>query len=186
MLKITIPGDELWDALTEEFIYTDPIEITMEHSLLSLSKWEEEHEKPYLNNEKNISPEELLDYLRKMTITKNVPPEAFLRLGPNEISQIKAYIDRPHTATKMAADPNKHGNGRYAPKEIVTSEMIYYWMIELNIPIEFQKWNLNRLLVLIDLVNKKKQPSKKMSTKDQAARTKAINQINRAKYKSKG
>lgn len=179
MLTITIPAMELFNDITQEFIETKAQTIQLEHSLVSISKWESKWNKPFLaNNDKSIA--ETLDYIRCMTITQNVNPDVYRRLSRSNIEDINNYIDAPMTATTFS--DNKSGRSR----EIVTSELIYYWMISLNIPMECQRWHLNRLLTLIRVCNVKNTPPKKMSRREITNRNAALNAARRKQLNSKG
>lgn len=179
MLQITIPKTELFNEETEEFFQIKEQTLCLEHSLVSVSKWESKWKKPFLGaNEKTM--DEIIDYIRCMTITQNVNPMCYLGLTRENILDVKNYIDDSMTATTF-----KNRNG---PKshEIITAEIIYYWMIELGIPFECQKWHLNRLLTLINVCSIKNTPAKKMSRKDALAQQSQLNAARRAKFKSKG
>lgn len=179
MLTITIPAMELFNDITQEFIETKAQTIQLEHSLVSISKWESKWNKPFLaNNDKSIA--ETLDYIRCMTITQNVNPDVYRCLSRSNIEDINNYIDAPMTATTFS--DNKSGRSR----EIVTSELIYYWMISLNIPMECQRWHLNRLLTLIRVCNVKNAPPKKMSRREIMNRNAALNAARRKQLNSKG
>ena len=180
MLEITIPATELWDEINEEFITTKEQTLRLEHSLVSLSKWESKWCKPFLSKT-NKTDEEMLDYVRCMTLTQNVPDEVYRCLTDDNIRKIYEYIDAPMTATWFNDDKAK-GTSR----EQTTSELIYYWMIALNIPFECQKWHLNRLLTLIRVCNIKNQPPKKMSKRDIMSRNAALNAARRNKLHTKG
>ena len=149
MLTITIPAREMFDDKTQRFLSTKEQTLQLEHSLVSLSKWESKWNKPFLSKDEKTT-EETLDYIRCMTITQNVDPDIYNGLTSSNIESINKYIDAPMTATTFHND-NQKGRGR----EIVTSELIYYWMISHNIPMECQKWHLNRLLTLIRVCNVK-------------------------------
>ena len=181
MLEITIPATELWDEINEEFITTKEQTLRLEHSLVSLSKWESKWCKPFLSKT-NKTDEEMLDYVRCMTLTQNVPDEVYRCLTDDNIRKIYEYIDAPMTATWFNDDKTK-GTSR---GEQTTSELIYYWMIALNIPFECQKWHLNRLLTLIRVCNIKNQPPKKMSKRDIMSRNAALNAARRNKLHTKG
>ena len=182
MLRITIPATEYFNEETNEFISGgDAIEVRLEHSLVSISKWESKWEKAFLGK-KEKTDEELLDYIRCMTITPDVPKDAYLRLTPALYKEIEDYINAPMTAIKFPKD-NKSSQGM---KDVVTSDLIYYWMIAYNIPVEFQRWHLNRLLALIRVCNMKNSPPKKSNPKDVLRRHAAINKANRRRYKSRG
>lgn len=181
MLVLEVGEKELFSNLTGEFLFIKPMKIEMEHSLISLSAWEEKWNKPLLKNVNNLTTEELVDYFKCMTITKNVPDELFISLNQEEIGKIMAYIDKPMSATWFSDDPNEKPN-----REVITSELIYFWMIDNGIPFECRKWHLNKLLTLIRVCNIKRSPEKKMSKKDAAAQWRSLNAARRAKYNSKG
>lgn len=181
MLSITIPAIEGWDEKSEQFtILAEEVTLMMEHSLVSVSKWESKWCKPFLTKEDKTS-RELMDYIKFMTLNKNVDPSVFNRLTEDNINDINKYIDAPMTATTFSADPNKKKS-----RERVTSEIIYYWMIALNIPFECQRWHLNRLLTLIRVCNIKNTPSKKKRSSDTASRWAAINDARTKKLNTRG
>ena len=181
MLQITIPAIEMFDEQKQEFISTKEQTLCLEHSLVSLSKWESKWHKPFLSKEPKTN-EETLDYIKCMTITQNVDPNIYLCLTRENIELVNQYIEDPMTATWFSEESKRGGSGG----EQTTSELIYYWMIALNIPFECQKWHLNRLLTLIRVCNIKNQPPKKMSRRDIMSRNSAINAARRKKYNSKG
>lgn len=180
MLQITIPATEQWDEKNQIIIVTKEQKLQLEHSLVSLSKWESKWKKPFLTKE-DKTPEETIDYIRCMTLTPNVKPEVYKCLTHDNIAKINNYISDPMTATTI----NMHGLSK-GGKEIVTSELVYYWMVALNIPFECQKWHLNRLITLIQVCNVKNTPPKKMSKRDIMSRNAALNAARRKKYNSKG
>ena len=182
MLTLQIPPGEFFDERKQEFINFEGCSLQMEHSLISLSEWEAKWKKPFLNKPESRTNEELLDYFRCMTITKNVNPLAFASLTQEHINTIVNYINDPMTATWFSEDgkPNKR------PTEVVTSELIYYWMIAQNIPFECRKWHLNRLLTLIRVCNVKNNPPKKMSKADIARRQRELNEQRKKKLGTKG
>lgn len=169
MLSITIPGGELYDSKNNEFYEVKEKSLSLEHSLVSLSKWESKWHKPFLSKEKKTN-EEMLDYIRCMTLTQNVSKRDYYRLTEKEFNEIEHYINDPMTATTFREDPNKPKSSK-----IITAEIIYYWMISLNIPMECQKWHLNRLITLIKVCNIENGPKKKMSKKDIYARNRSLN-----------
>ena len=181
MLTITIPAVEGFDEEKQEFVnLTKEQTLQLEHSLVSLSKWESKWCKPFLTN-KPKTLEETIDYIKCMTITQNVNPDVYKYLSRDNISKIEAYIDAPMTATTFYSD-SQDGRG----KETITSELIYYWMISLNVPMECQKWHLNRLLTLIRVCNVKNSPPKKMAKGDIMRRNAALNAARRKQLNSKG
>lgn len=171
---------ERFDEENEEFVPPVTVELQMEHSLVSISEWESKWCKPFVSNP-NMTDEETFDYIRFMTRTPNVPIEVFNCLSQENIKQIKEYIEAPMTATTFSEERNKKGG-----REIITSELIYYWMIALQIPVEFEHWHLNRLLTLIRVCNVKNAPPKKRSKNDIAREQAMLNAQRRAKLKSKG
>lgn len=179
MLQITIPKTELFNEETEEFIQVKETILYLEHSLLSISKWEAYWKKPFLVEDvKTI--EELVDYVRCMTINQNFDSVVYNALTKENIIDVKKYIENTMTATTF-----KDQNGPKG-KEIITSEIIYYWMIELGIPFECQKWHLNRLLALINVCSIKNTPSKKMNKKEVLKQQSALNAARRSKFNSRG
>ena len=180
MLEITVPANEQWDEATQEFVYGKEQTLRLEHSLVSLSKWESKWCKPFLAKQEKTR-EETLDYIKCMTITQNVDPEVYTRLTRENIEEINAYIEAPMTATWFP--PEKGGK---TSSEQITNELVYYWMIALNIPVEFQKWHLNRLLTLIRVCNIKNQPPKKMSKSEIMRRNAELNAKRRQQLNSKG
>ena len=180
MLWITIPASECWDEYKQEFVYTKEKTLQLEHSLVSLSKWEAKWNKPFLS-QKEMSREETLDYVRCMTITQNVPPETYYRLTNQQIQQISEYINAPMTATTF----NNEKNGK-VNRTVVTAEIIYHWMVALQIPSEYRKWHLNRLITLIRVCENKNSPPQKMGPRATMNRYAAINAARRKQLNSKG
>ena len=180
MLRITIKAVEHWDESKEEFIRVKEQTLQLEHSLVSLSKWESKWCKPFLTKTEKTH-EETIDYIKCMTITQNVDPNVYNYLSAENIKEINAYIEAPMTATYFSEFEKKGGNG-----ELVTSELIYYWMIALTIPFECQRWHLNRLLTLIKVCNIKNQPAKKMSRREIMSRNSALNAARRKQMHTNG
>lgn len=183
MLQITIPAKELWDEAKEEFISTKEQTLQLEHSLVSLSKWESKWHKPYLSNDVKTD-EENLDYIRCMTITQNVDPNVYNNIPIDIQKEIKEYINDKQTATWFSEDKNSKKEGRSS--EQITSELIYYWMIAQNIPIKCEKWHLNRLLTLIKVCDIKNQKPKKMGKKAIMSRNAALNAARRKQMNTRG
>ena len=179
MLEIIVPGVEIYDEDTNTFIATKDAKLTLEHSLISLSKWESKFKKPFLSSEK--TPEETLEYIKCMTITQNIDETVYYRLSKSNIDEITKYIEDPMSATKV-----NYKNGKTKGGEIITAEIIYYWMVTLNIPVEFQKWHLNKLLTLIEVCSIKNQPKKNMTKSEILRSNRELNAARRAKYKTKG
>ena len=177
--EITIIGYELFDEGTSEFFNPKTQKLKLEHSLVSLSKWESKWCKPFLKKEEKTR-EEMLDYIKCMTLTQNVDPNIYRCLSRKNLEEINAYINAPMTATTFS----DKGTSR-ASRETTTSEIIYYQMIELDIPFECEKWHLNRLLTLIRVCSAKKSP-KKMSKKDTINQYAALNAARKKQFNSKG
>jgi hypothetical protein len=181
MLEITIPEREMWLEDKEEFVYIKETHLQLEHSLISLKKWESKWHKPFLE-EKDLTEEEIRDYIRCMTLTKGVDPDIYRYITPSVKKEIIDYIKDPMTATWFSKR-DQNGVGK---KRIVTAEIIYYWMITLNIPVQFEKWHLNQLMTLIRVCNAENATPKKMSKRDILTNNARINAARRAKHKSKG
>lgn len=180
MLQITIPETEQWNEKTQEFITSEEQTIQLEHSLVSLSKWESKWNKAFLTK-KDKTDEETIDYIKCMTLTKNVPDELYYCLSNDNIETINEYIKAPMTATYFS----KHSSTS-SRNELITSELIYYWMIALNIPFECQYWHLNRLITLIEVCSIKNQPPKKMSKRSIMSRNASLNAARRKQLHTKG
>ena len=180
MLTLTIPKNEFWDSKVREFVYIDEQILELEHSLVSLTKWEQKYHKPFLSSEKTA--EETLYYVRCMLLNdKSVDPKSLRCLTNENLQMINDYINDPMTATTIKEKKRgKQGN------QIVTSELIYYWMTALQIPLEFENRHLNTLLTLIRVCSIKNAPTEKMSKKDIYERNRAVNEARKAKYKTKG
>lgn len=180
MLKITVPSATLWDESRECFIPVKEQELQLEHSLVSISKWESKYHKPFLSKNAKTN-EESIYYVRCMTLTQNVDPNVYIALTAANMKEIEKYINDPMTATQI----RKRMSGSSGNKQI-TNELIYYWMTALNIPFECQKWHLSRLLTLIEVANIEGQPQKKMPQKDIMQQNAEINAKRRAALHSKG
>ena len=179
-LKIQI-SPEMWDEKNGVFVEPKYRILTLEHSLVSLSKWESKWCKPFLDEKRTMTTEESIDYIKCMTLTQNVPSDTYDHISQENVDEVSKYIGAPMTATWFS-DGKKGGRN----KEIVTSELIYYWMIALNIPLDCQKWHLNRLMTLIRVCNIKNAPPKKMSKRATASKYAALNAARRQQYNSKG
>lgn len=187
MLIITIPKSEGFNQQTNEFISTNEITISLEHSLVSIQKWESKWHKPFLSTtDKDRTREETIDYIRCMTKTQNVPKEVYYFLTEENIKLIEQYISDPHTATTFHSNQlNK--NPINSKKEIITAEIIYYWMIQYNIPICFETRHLNNLITLIRVCNiKERSSSNKMSKRDTLMSNHMLNQARKAKSGTHG
>lgn len=187
MLTIVIPkSDELWDETKREFLPPLPeIKLTLEHSLISISKWEEIYEKPFIGDGTskydNKTNEEILEYIKCMTITPNIPDDVYLRLTEDNIKDIMNYIGSKRTATTITHWKKESGNKK---PEVMTAETIYAAMVALRIPVKFEKWFINRLITLIEVCAANQNPEK-MSKSDALAQQRALNAARRAKAKAK-
>lgn len=180
MLTVTIPSAEYFDERTGEFVQTKEKTLELEHSLVSVSKWEAKWHKPFLSGEQ-MTQEQMLDYIKCMTLTKNVSPIVYDGITADISKKINDYIEAPMTATTIVDRRPPHRSN-----EMTTSEVIYYWMISLDIPFECQKWHLNRLLTLIKVCDVKGGAQQKMSKKDIFAQNTALNAARRGKHHSRG
>ena len=178
MLKLTIASIEIYDEIKNEFTTTKEQTLQLEHSLVSLSKWESRFKKPFLSKEQKTD-EELRYYVKCMTTTQNVDDNVYLAISSSDM-KIMNYIDDSMTATTVSN--RKKNSGR----DIITAEIIYYWMITLNIPFECQKWHLNRLLTLISVCDIKSSSGKKMSRSEIMRQNSAVNAMRRQRMRSRG
>lgn len=179
MLYLKIPSAEYYDESKEEFVYAKEQTLQLEHSLVSLSKWESKWNKAFLSK-KDKTYEESIDYIRCMTITQNVDPKVYERLTQKQMDEIDAYISAPMTATYFSKSNEKPS------RETVTAEVIYYWMISMNIPFECQKWHLNRLLALVRVCSIKNSPPKKRNMREIMQQNAALNAARRKQLNTKG
>ena len=180
MLKIIVPPIEYFNEKTNEFTYMDGATLEMEHSLVSISKWEARWNKPFLSATEKTT-DEIVDYIRCMVMNDVDNLDKVLgNLTMRHITEINKYIESSMTATTFAKDNSPGG------REIVTSEIIYYWMLSFNIPFECQHWHLNRLLTLIRVCNIKNNPSAKMSKQEILSRNRALNQARKQQLNTRG
>lgn len=179
MLDIVIPETELWDERNNKVIFVKRTELHLEHSLISISKWEAKWGLPFFDSEK--TDEQLFNYIECMVTNKSVDPNVFKALSYSNIKAINDYIAAPMTATTINSTDKQRTSS-----ERVTSELVYYWMTAFNIPHEYEKWHINRLITLIRVCSEKNKPPKKMSTQEIHAQNAARNAARRAKLHSKG
>jgi hypothetical protein len=190
-LKITVPGQELYDPEKNLFHVTKEQTLILEHSLVSLSKWEAKWKKPFLSMgqqsrmgvaDMQMTPEMLLDYIRCMTLTQNVDQNVYNALTKENLETVVKYMEDPMTATTISQQQKKGGRGR-----IVTSELIYAWMAILRIPYDpCQKWHINRLLMLIQVTGLEQEPPKKMDPRSVMRQNSKLNAARRMRHHSKG
>lgn len=176
MLEIIIPGEEGFDEAKEEFVSTKPeVKVRLEHSLATVSKWESEIQVAFLGKHQKTESE-LFRYVEIMVQEPFDNYEDLSRLSEDNMVAIRDYITSPASATRLMELPGKGQN-----REVITSELIYYWMVALNIPWEAQHWHLNRLLTLVDLIQRKQNSgNNKMSKADMARHRSKTNQLRRA------
>lgn len=179
MLKLTIPKSEDFNERTSEFEIHTEVVVELEHSLVSLSKWESKWEKPFLGEDEK-SDEQTLDYIKFMCLDENLPEEVFSRFTTTMFERVRDYIQASMTATWFKEDKGRPS------REVITSEIIYYWMIQNNVPVEFQHWHLNRLITLLKVCSHKNKPPEKMNPRDAAAKQRALNEARKAKYNTSG
>ena len=180
MLTIQIPSVELYDETISKFVMVKGATIELEHSLLSIAKWETKWHVPFLGPDKKTD-EQSIDYIRCMTLNRNVDPAIYYAITSEISEQVAAYLEDPMTASVVKDTP-----GGTRKQELITSELIYYWMIALTIPFEAQKWPLKRLLMLIRICNAKNAPPRKMSAAERNAERRAQNMARRSQYNTSG
>jgi hypothetical protein len=176
MLEIDVKTEESFDEKSNQFVVTKSFRVRLEHSLVSTSKWESLWKEAFLGK-KDKTPQQTLSYVQCMILNEELPADVFLNLVKRHLDEIREYIADEMTATKIYNDPNAP-----ASRETVTTELIYYWMISLNIPVEFQHWHLNRLITLIRTINVKNSPKKRMNISDR----RALNRQRLAEHNTRG
>ena len=188
MLTIVVQSEEKYDEATNTFIPAmKPRTLRLEHSLISISKWEAIYCKPFLSTDKDL--EMIREYARCMSLDPNVPDEVFQNLSADNIIEISKYIEKNCTATwfsdKNGGHHPAHKGGRMNG-EVITAEIVYYWMIKMEIPVQFEKWHLNRLLTLIRVISVKDDPKGGKMPKMTNAQRSALNKARQAKYHTRG
>lgn len=184
MLTLEISKDlEMWDDRNERFLRVPKQTLTFEHSLVSISKWESKWEKPFFSKGDKTN-DEMIDYISCMCITRNVPHKTFVAIAYDKelMSQISSYLNKPMTATKFKQRQVKPHRG----DQSLTSERIYYLMIAFGVPVEFEKWHINRLLTLIEICDRKNTPNKKMSKADMLRARHAENEARKKAWHTRG
>lgn len=179
MLTIIVPGSELWDEENEIYIYTKETKLNLEHSLLSMSRWEARWKKSFLSSD-DKTIEEVIDYIKCMTLNKNIDPKVYSSLTSQNINDIISYINDEQSATTVNLP------SRGPSRRIVTTEVVYYWMIAFNIPHEYERWHFSRLLKLIEVCSAYSSPQKKMGKKELLDRNAKLNAARRSKFNTKG
>lgn len=179
MLHITVRANESYDEANKKFIPGESFDLVLEHSLVSLSKWEAKYEKPFLGTQEKTT-EQVLDYLKMMIVEGDLPPEVLPRLASECIDEINAYIKAKMSATWFS------DNAKPGSSEIITAELIYYWMFSCGIPVDFERRHLNHLLTLIQVFSLKNAPEEKLSPREAAQRQRDLNRQRRAQYGTKG
>lgn len=181
MLTLIVPGIDLFDEDTQEFTTKESFSLELEHSLVSLSKWESKFEKPFLDT-KEKTEEESLYYIKCMILTPEYPPNVFDRFTPDNFQEINQYIEAKMTATTF-----QENNRRSTPaREIITSELVYYWMVTFNVPMECQYWHLNRLFTLLKVFSLKNSKPEKVSRRELLARNRELNAKRKAELGTTG
>jgi hypothetical protein len=179
VLRIEVPMSEGFDEERDEFVTVEKSVLELEHSLVSLSKWESFYEKPFLSTMEKTQ-EQLFNYVVMMTLTPDVPLEVYKHISEENVAQIDEYINSKQTATWFNDAAEERS------REIITAEIIYYWMVAMQIPFECQHWHLNRLLALVRVINLKNSPPKPMSSSEIAQRNRALNAQRKAQLKTTG
>lgn len=187
MLEISIPPQEILNNDTYEIIKIPGVDLTLEHSLVSLKKWEEKWHIPFLKKDPPKTPEQLRDYVKCMTInSKMVNPIIYEYIPKEYMDKIATYIEDPMTATWFNDNKSSNSSKSIMNDRIITAELIYYWMICCNIPVEFQKWHLNQLMTLIRVCSEENKPPEKRNKLEMMQERKRLNEYRRKKYNTKG
>lgn len=178
---ITIPEQELFDNKTNTFYTIKKTTLKIEHSLVAIAKWESKWHVAFLDDKVEKTDEMIIDYVKCMTITQNVDPLVYYHIPQDVLKEINDYIGDPMTATTFNNINKGPGTG-----EFVTNELVYYWMIASNIPLECEKWHFNRLMTLIRVCSEKNQPSKKMNRRDMYNQNRALNEARKRAMHTRG
>lgn len=159
---------------------SETVKLSFEHSLISLSKWESQYKKPFFDKKEKTS-EEGAAYIKYMLVTKNVPDEFLNSLSKDNVKELTEYINDKQSATWFKDDPGSKNSS-----EVITSELIYYWLVQFNIPFEVESWHLNRLMTLVKIAGIKQTKPKPMSKAQQADQYRRLNAERRAASGSTG
>lgn len=198
MFEITIPGEELWDARRAEFTSTKAVTLRLEYSLVSLSKWESKWHIPFFDDSIEKTPEQMQDFVRCMTVTQGVDPTVYARLTVENLNAIYRYMEDPMTATWFAGEgrpgeKNQNGTAKRRARrrlpgtgKVLTSEVLYSRMFQAGVPIECERWHLNRLMTLIRVCQEEQAPPRKMSRKDALRQRRELNAARMKKYGARG
>ena len=196
MLKLKIPARQVWDPNKEEFFYVKETTLRLEHSLLSLAKWESKWHIPFFSTGQSMTREQQLDYLRCMTLDKGVDPNVYQFLTREQMTAVNTYMDDPMTATWFHGEPKPNErNNQSTPRPkarprrngtATTAEVLYCQMFQLGIPKECEKWHLNRLLTLLRVCSESQMPPKKMSPGEATAQRQMLNAQRKAKLGTRG
>lgn len=198
MIEITIPGEELWDARRAEFTSTKAVTLRLEYSLVSLSKWESKWHIPFFDESMEKTPEQMQDFVRCMTVTQGVDPTVYARLTVENLNAIYRYMEDPMTATWFAGEgrpgeKNQNGTAKRRARrrlpgtgKVLTSEVLYSRMFQAGVPIECERWHLNRLMTLIRVCQEEQAPPRKMSRKDALRQRRELNAARMKKYGARG
>ena len=183
MLRLLIPDQDFWDPIKEKFISVKGANVELEHSLASVSKWEAKWHIPFHDERKKKTTEQNIDYIRCMCLTDDVDPKVFNYLTEQNVKDVMSYIEDSATATWF----NDTANKRRGKKEIITAEIIYYWMTAYNIPENYQFWHLNKLMTLLRVCAEKNNvDNKKTNSSQLAAQRRALNAARKSKYHTRG
>lgn len=180
MLTIILEGEEFFDEEKETFETLNDVTLHLEHSLISLSKWESKYQKPFLSSQ-NKTAEEIFDYIKFMVLDDLTDDNVIYKMSEKNLKQINDYIESPQSATTFGSMPDKKVKG-----ETITAELVYYWLVAFNIPFECESWHLNRLFALVRICNIKQSPSKKMSRHEIANRNRELNAQRKAALGTQG
>lgn len=181
MLEVVVPGGEFYDEENNLFIVEPSTVLRLEHSLVSISKWEAKWRKPFLSSSVKKTREEVKDYIKCMTVNQNVSDFVYMRLTQANLDAISKYIETDRTATVI----DDRGSSRRT-RDVITSEVIYWKMVIHGIPFECQKWHLSRLLTLIRICDIKSNPGKKMPKSEILAQNHKLNQARRKAMNTRG